>query len=154
MVLTALCDARTIEAQAFDCVESVKIRVSRIRGQLFDPTGETLGQVPLSLNCESGQSLQTKTGFHGRFNFKAPAARCTFSVEFDHLEAPNTELIVRRDLWTVLRPSHIRVILGRQPSLCASVTTNERQFQNVVRENGQRIQEWMEKSAQQHATQR
>ena len=57
----------TVGMAQVDCVMHKKLAVSRVQGQVYDPTGVPIPGAMISLTKDGTSSIQTKTGDDGRF---------------------------------------------------------------------------------------
>ncbi len=149
-IVLATLNARSSATAQVDCISPAPITVSRVQGQVFDPTGAVVPGVVISLVGEGGSTLQVTTDQQGRFQLSVSPGRYILKAVVPMFQMAAIELNVKEDV-NALNPSgELRVILGLGGSFCPWVTTSNREFQQIIRANKKRIEE----SAQRNATQK
>jgi hypothetical protein len=133
-----------------DCVYPGRVSVSRVEGQVFDPSGTVVPGVIITLADERGSKIQTTTDGQGRFRLAASPGEYSFTAVVPMFQTSQTRLNVGEDLAGLFHPSNLRVILGMAGSFCPWVTTSQREFRDVISSNKKRIEE----AAQGNATQK
>ncbi|HME57577.1 MAG TPA: carboxypeptidase-like regulatory domain-containing protein [Terracidiphilus sp.] len=136
-------------AAQVDCISPKLLKVSRVQGQVFDITGAAVPGVVVSLVQDGKSTAQFHTGSNGEFQFKPAPGLYLLKAEVPAFQRASVELKVGRDLWNLLHPSTLRVIVGLYGSFCPWVTTSNREFQKMVRANNQRLKEHTETNATQ-----
>jgi hypothetical protein len=125
------------------------LSVSRVQGQVFDPLGRVVPGAEVSLVSGGGASIKVETGAMGEFRFNAAPGRYVLKVVYPAFQFSSVELTVRRNLWNLLHPSTLRVILGVGSFDCPWVTTRNREFQAMIRTNNKRLKEAVQTNATQ-----
>lgn len=118
-----------------DCIVQPKIAVSRVRGQAFDPQGVPVPNVTISAERDLSAIIKSKTDSNGRFDLKLPDGTYRLRAELVGFEITTADLEVGRDLFTLLRPRSLKVILALPGYNCPWVTTSERVLRESTRKN-------------------
>ena len=132
-----------------NCISPKPLKVSRVQGQVFDITGNAVPGVVVSLVQEGKSKAQFHTGAIGQFQFKAAPGRYVLNAVVPAFQRASVELEVGRNLGNLFHPSTLYVIVGLHGSFCPWVTTSDREFQKIVRDNNQRLKENAEINATQ-----
>lgn len=144
------CQMGFLHAQGIvDCVNPATLNVSRVKGQVFDPTGVVVPRVAVSLTSEQGTNLTAISDREGRFRFPAATGRYQLKSALPMFQPAAVELDVGKDAVRLINPSDIRVILGLAGSFCPWVTTSNREFQRIIRANKKRLKETVQYNATQ-----
>lgn len=138
----------SVRAQTVDCVNPAKLHVSRILGQVFDPSGNPIPSANIEVRNGEQQFKHANADASGNFDVKLPFGEYSLEVSYRPFQSLNVEADVGQDLRTIARPTSLYVILGLAGSFCSWVTTSKKEFHHEVRANKKRIEE----AAQRYAT--
>jgi len=133
-----------------DCVSPSHISVSRVQGQVFDPSGVAVPGVTVSLVDKRGARQEIETDSQGLFHIEALPDSYEFKAAQRSFETASAGLYIlgREDVGP--RPDYLYVVLGMGGSFCPWVTASKHEFQRIIRDNKKRMRE----AAQQNATQK
>jgi hypothetical protein len=115
-----------------DCIEQKMLTVSRIRGQVFDATGVPVPGSLVSVSSETRPEMQFKTDATGQFNIKVTPGRYMLKASYPGFEVTRAELDVGPDIWSLLHPTALRVILSVGSMSCPWVTASHKEFNELV----------------------
>jgi hypothetical protein len=133
-----------------DCVDPASLSVSRVQGQVFDPSGTVVSGVSVTLVDVRSADQRTTTDNQGRFHVDALPDQYIFNASLPPFRRASAKLAVlgREDVGP--RPGYFYVILGTGGSFCPWVTASRREFQKIIHANQRRMKE----AAQANATQK
>lgn len=121
-----------------DCVDPNLIKVSRIHGQVFDPSGVPIPDATISLSREDKAVSTVKTGTTGDFSFKAPVGVYAVRISATGFDQLNFQVRNGADLSSLFRGSDIRAVLSIARVSCPWATTSNREFQRSLKESRKR----------------
>jgi hypothetical protein len=128
----------TLAISPAQCV-SRTISVSRVRGAVFDPYGQPVPNVELSLKQEENIVARSTTNDKGQFAISASPGIYWLWAKAAGFVPGYARLEVGNDLIGALKPTHLWMILyvGRSGTdECDSVTTtSHRQFEKTISSN-------------------
>lgn len=119
------------------------VKVSRIWGQVFDPSGEYVANASVSLLVKGEAKFSAAVDSQGRFEIEAPPGDYWIRARADGFAAATVVVHVRHGLSRILPSKATYMILGLgnyQP--CPPGTTSKREFQKVVTEFKEKTREY------------
>ena len=140
-----------------DCFGQRKVRVSRVVGKVFDPTGVAVPGAKILLSGvgeymqpNANPASESIADNAGRFVIKAVPGDYMLEIETPAFVSPHVEIDLGRDLVSFAHPENLYVMLGLSGSFCPWVTTSRRAFDREVRLNRKRLQNTGPESATSH----
>jgi hypothetical protein len=133
-----------------DCFAQPAIHAARVRGQVFDLSGETIQGATVSVEKDSRTIQETETDAFGRFGFKSVDGKIQLHINARGFAPGYAFINVGYDLRTLIHPGTVYVILGLgMDEPCPSATTSRRQLLRMVRDNNKRYKGSKETNATQ-----
>lgn len=150
LIVGAVVMQPSLRAQVVDCVNPASMRISRIRGQVFDPSGQPIPEANVVVLHDKKQVELAKGDSDGRFDVSVPSGEYSLKASFPHFQSLNVEVHVGADVPTIAHPTTLYVILGLAGSFCSWATISKRDFQREISVNNRRIDEAAHRNATQN----
>jgi Carboxypeptidase regulatory-like domain len=115
-----------------DCVEPATLKVSQIRGQVFDPSGVPIPGASVSLGHGNSALSNIKTNSDGSFAFTAADATYDIRVTEQGFEPLHFRLQLHREPQQLIGKRTLWVILGLPGSSCSWATTRHKEFKHLI----------------------
>jgi Carboxypeptidase regulatory-like domain len=118
-----------------DCFGYKTLQVSRVQGQVFDPSGVLVPGAVVLLKLDGKEVSRETTGADGRFYIKAVDGKYELRVDARGFASAFAYINVGNDLAHAFRPSKLWLILGLgMGEPCPSSTTSHKKFLNILSE--------------------
>jgi hypothetical protein len=110
------------------------MRVSRVRGAVFDRTGQPIAKVEISLKQEDNVVALATTDEKGKFDVPAPPGTYWLNAKASAFAPGYARLDVGNDLIRALKPANLWMILdvGMLGDHCPFATTSRRRFEKAI----------------------
>ena len=115
-----------------DCIEQKRLAVRRVQGRVYDPGGVALAGAIVTLSSETEVAFQSKSDSSGKFSINAPSGRYVLKAAFPNFETTRASVDVGVDIFSVVHPTALRVILALPGMNCPWVTTSNKEFKELV----------------------
>jgi hypothetical protein len=130
----------TKNSNAMTCVVS-RVRVAHLQGEVFDPSGIPLPQSRVRVSQGISVIAETLTDNKGHFAVKLSDGTYRIEVEMAGFHGLHQEIEIAHDVFKLVHPGHLRVILGLGGFNCPYATTSKREFDGELTAAGARLKQ-------------
>lgn len=138
LALTTLASISLSAHGQVDCVDPNLIRVSRIQGHVFDPSGAPIPAAQVSLSQNNTIVATNQTGEAGGFSFRVPGGEYEIRIQAKGFDQLHFHVSSGNDVSSDFRKSDIRAILSIAHGSCSWATTSSKEFQQELKLSGRK----------------